>query len=75
MLKRKINQRARVTSKPQSKRGPKRFDYSPDLDQVAQKIIELGGLRGLAEGQKIKYELVRDARSGKTSADQLQIQA
>jgi CspA family cold shock protein len=35
--------------------------------------VERAGLSGLAEGQKIKYELVRDARSGKTSADQLQI--
>jgi CspA family cold shock protein len=34
--------------------------------------VERAGLRGLAEGQKITYELVRDARSGKTSADQLQ---
>jgi CspA family cold shock protein len=35
--------------------------------------VERAGLSGLAEGQKIRYELVRDARSGKTSADQLQI--
>jgi CspA family cold shock protein len=35
--------------------------------------VERAGLRGLAEGQKITYELVLDRRSGKTSADQLQI--
>lgn len=35
--------------------------------------LERAGLRGLVEGQKITYELVVDARSGKTSADQLQI--
>jgi CspA family cold shock protein len=35
--------------------------------------LERAGLRGLAEGQKISYELVVDTRSGKTSADQLQI--
>jgi CspA family cold shock protein len=35
--------------------------------------VERAGLHGLSEGQKITYELVRDARNGKTSADQLQI--
>ncbi|MBI1867963.1 MAG: cold-shock protein [Methylocystis sp.] len=37
--------------------------------------VERAGLRGLAEGQKISYELVVDGRSGKSSADQLQIAA
>ena len=32
-------------------------------------------LRGLAEGQKISYEIVVDNRSGKSSADQLQVAA
>jgi cold shock protein len=36
--------------------------------------VERAGLRGLAEGQKITYELVVD-RNGKTSADQLQVAA
>jgi cold shock protein len=36
--------------------------------------VERAGLRGLAEGQRITYELVSD-RNGKTSADQLQIAA
>jgi CspA family cold shock protein len=36
--------------------------------------VERAGLRGLAEGQKITYELVSD-HNGKTSADQLQIAA
>lgn len=35
--------------------------------------LERAGLRGFAEGQKITFELVVDARSGKTSADQLKI--
>jgi CspA family cold shock protein len=35
--------------------------------------VERAGLRGLAEGQKVTYELLVDRRSGKTSADQLQI--
>jgi cold shock protein len=35
--------------------------------------VERAGLRGLAEGQRITYELVSD-RNGKTSADQLQSQ-
>jgi len=36
--------------------------------------VERAGLRGLAEGQKITYELVSD-RNGKTSADQLRVAA
>lgn len=35
--------------------------------------VERAGLRGLAEGQKVSFELVVDNRSGKTSADQLQV--
>jgi CspA family cold shock protein len=35
--------------------------------------VERAGLRDLNEGQKVNYELVQDKRSGKTSADQLQI--
>lgn len=34
--------------------------------------VERAGLRSLNEGQKIKYELERDSRSGKTAAGQLQ---
>jgi CspA family cold shock protein len=34
--------------------------------------VERAGLGGLAEGQKLSYELVQDKRSGKSSADQLQ---
>ncbi len=33
--------------------------------------VERAGLRGLNEGQKIEYDLVRDKRSGKNSADNL----
>jgi cold shock protein len=33
--------------------------------------VERAGLRGLNDGQKIAYEMVRDKRSGKMSADQL----
>jgi len=36
--------------------------------------VERAGLRGLAEGQKVSYEIVIDRRSGKSSADQLQVQ-
>ncbi|MFO1115695.1 MAG: cold-shock protein [Beijerinckiaceae bacterium] len=35
--------------------------------------VERAGLSGLAEGQKISYELVRDRKSGKNSADQLKV--
>ena len=34
--------------------------------------VERAGLRGLAEGQKVSYELETDRRSGKQSAGQLQ---
>ena len=33
--------------------------------------VERAGLRSLNEGQKVSYELTRDQRSGKMSADQL----
>ena len=33
--------------------------------------VERAGLTGLADGQKISYELVSDARSGKKSAGNL----
>ncbi|MCL4152624.1 UNVERIFIED_CONTAM: hypothetical protein GTU68_024709 [Idotea baltica] len=33
--------------------------------------VERAGLPGLDEGQKISYELEKDARSGKSSAGQL----
>ena len=34
--------------------------------------VERAGLRGLAEGQKVTYEMETDRRSGKQSAGQLQ---
>jgi CspA family cold shock protein len=34
--------------------------------------VQRAGLRGLNEGQKISYELVKDRKSGKMSADHLQ---
>jgi cold shock protein len=37
--------------------------------------VERAGLNGLAEGQKLTYELLIDKRSGKFSADKLQIVA
>lgn len=33
--------------------------------------VERAGMRGLNEGQKISYEIVRDQRTGKSSADHL----
>lgn len=33
--------------------------------------VERAGMRGLNEGQKIGYDLVRDKKSGKNSADNL----
>ncbi|WP_137132451.1 cold-shock protein [Rhizobium sp. FY34] len=34
--------------------------------------VERAGLRGLSDGQKIRYDIVQDKRSGKSSADNLQ---
>lgn len=34
--------------------------------------VERAGMRGLTDGQKITYELVKDRKSGKMSADNLQ---
>lgn len=33
--------------------------------------VERSGLRSLAEGQKVSYDIVQDRKSGKTSADNL----
>ena len=35
--------------------------------------VERAGMRGLTEGQKIRYDIVQDKRSGKSSADNLQV--
>lgn len=35
--------------------------------------VERAGIRELREGQKVSYDLVQDRRSGKMSADQLQV--
>ena len=35
--------------------------------------VERAGLNGLNEGQKISYEIATDRRSGKSSADRLQL--
>jgi CspA family cold shock protein len=34
--------------------------------------VERAGLRGLAEGQKVSYEIEQDRRTGKSSADRLE---
>ncbi|MBB3452685.1 CspA family cold shock protein [Rhizobium sp. BK313] len=34
--------------------------------------VERAGMRGLTDGQKITYELVKDRKSGKMSADNLE---
>jgi CspA family cold shock protein len=40
---------------------------------VQVSAVERAGIRELREGQKVSYELVQDRRSGKMSADQLQV--
>ncbi len=35
--------------------------------------VERAGFRDLAEGQKLNFSIVADSRSGKSSADQLQL--
>lgn len=34
--------------------------------------VERAGMRGLNEGQKVSYEMSRDAKSGKMSAEKLE---
>jgi CspA family cold shock protein len=43
----------------------------PDIF-VHVSALERAGMRGLVEGQRLSYEVVRDTRSGKMSADQVQ---
>ena len=45
-------------------------DGTPDVF-VHISAVERSGLNELREGQKIRYELVQDKRSGKTSAGNL----
>jgi len=35
--------------------------------------VERAGMRSLADGQKISYDIVQDRKSGKSSADNLQV--
>ena len=37
--------------------------------------VERAGIRNLAEGQKVNYEVVQDRRSGKFAADNLSLAA
>jgi cold shock protein len=37
--------------------------------------VERAGIRNLAEGQKVNYEVVQDRRSGKSAADNLTLAA
>lgn len=34
--------------------------------------VERAGMQGLAEGQKVHYEIIQDSRTGKSSAGNLQ---
>lgn len=45
-------------------------DGSPDVF-VHISALQRAGLAGLAEGQKVSFELARDRKSGKTTADDL----
>jgi CspA family cold shock protein len=38
---------------------------------VHASAVERAGMRSLVEGQKVSYEVVKDQRSGKSSAEQL----
>jgi CspA family cold shock protein len=38
---------------------------------VHASAVERAGMRGLVEGQKIQYDVVKDNRSGKSAADNL----
>jgi CspA family cold shock protein len=45
-------------------------DGSPDVF-VHISAVQRAGLSGLKDGQKVSFELARDRKSGKTSADDL----
>ncbi|MDT3375862.1 cold-shock protein [Labrys portucalensis] len=47
-------------------------DGTPDVF-VHVSAVERAGLRELAEGQKISFELVRDRKTGKSSAGDLRV--
>lgn len=44
---------------------------SPDVF-VHISAVERAGLRSLAEGQKVSFDVVKDTRSGKSAAENLQ---
>jgi CspA family cold shock protein len=44
---------------------------APDVF-VRVSAVELAGLRGLAKGQKLSFDLVKDNRNGKSAAENLQ---
>ncbi len=46
-------------------------DGGPDVF-VHISAVERAGMRDLQEGQQLNYEIVKDRRSGKSAADQLQ---
>ena len=46
-------------------------DGGPDVF-VHVSAVEQAGMRGLAEGQKIEFEVIADKRTGKSSAGKLQ---
>ena len=46
-------------------------DGSPDVF-VHISAVERSGMRSLADGQKVSFEVVMDKRKGKTNADNLQ---
>ena len=39
---------------------------------VHMSAVERAGMREIAEGQKLSFDVVKDARNGKTAADNLQ---
>lgn len=47
-------------------------DGSPDVF-VHISALQRAGLSGLTDGQKVSFELARDRKSGKTSADDLRV--
>lgn len=47
-----------------------RDDGQPDVF-VHISAVERSGMRGLAEGQKVSFEIVTDRRSGKAAAENL----
>ena len=66
-----------ATSGPRNPRKPSRRKSSParrrDVDDGPRAEVQRAGLSGLAEGQKVSFEVKVDPKRGKSSAENLRV--